>query len=350
MNETRIHVGEGRWIGSGRPALIVAEIGQNHNGSLALAEQLVDAAAWAGADAVKFIKRDLDCELSTEARSRVYATRHAFGATYGDHRSALELSIASHRALAERARDRGMLYFATACDIPSARLLESLNVGVFKIASRDLTNLPLLDFVAGRKKPLFVSTGMSSFPEIDAAVAVVRRHAPELVLLQCTSLYPAPAGQMHLRSMQGLADRYSSLVGFSDHSEGGLLPPVAVALGAAVIEKHFTLDRTQKGTDHACSLEPEQLRQMIADIRQVEAALGRSDKPVPAEVAEVRAKLGRSLVTSMPVPAGSRLEEPMLTLKCPGDGLSWSDRGHILGRVAKRSLAANEKLSLKDFV
>ena len=349
MHAAGITIG-GRWLASGRPALVVAELGQNHNGSLALAEQLIDAAAWAGADAIKVVKRDLDSELSREARSRRYDSRHAFGATYGEHRRVLELSAADHERLADRVRRHGLIYLATACDMPSAALLGELNVDAFKIASRDLNNLPLVRNVAARGKPVVLSTGMADLAEIDAAVDVARRAGCPLALLQCTSLYPTPLDEVHLHSIATLAARYRVVVGFSDHTTGILLPPVAVAMGAAIIEKHLTLDRSLKGTDHACSLEPDEFRQLVTNIRQVEAALGCADKPVAEGVAAVRAKLGRSLVARVPLSAGTRLEEPMLTLKCPGDGLSWLDRQRVVGRCLKRDLAADEMLTADDVV
>ncbi len=348
MDANWISMGGGRRIGPGQPALIVAELGQNHNGEAALAEELIDAAAWAGADAVKLVKRDLASELSHEARHRRYDSRHAFGATYGEHRQALELSAEEHAALARRARGHGLAFLATACDLPSAALVDSLEVDAFKIASRDLANLPLIEDVARRGRPVFLSTGMSQFAEIDAAVAVLRRARSQFVLFQCTSLYPTPYEQVHLRSLGSLADRYAAPVGFSDHTPGVLVAPVAVALGAAVIEKHLTLDRGMKGTDHACSLEPEELRQMVCDVRSVEAALGRADKPLAPGVEAVRTKLGRSLVTRTALAAGTQLEAPMLALKCPGDGLSWFDLETVVGRRLKRDLGADVKLSWDD--
>jgi sialic acid synthase len=338
----------GRRFSSRGPALIVAELGQNHNGSLLLAEQLIDAAAWAGADAVKFVKRDLESELSREARGRRYDSRHAFGSTYGEHRRALELSADDHAILAARVRRHGLVYIATACDLPSAALLEHLHVDAFKIASRDLNNLPLLRCVAARQKPVVLSTGMADLTEIDAAADVLRGSGCSFCLLQCTSLYPTPVSEIHLRSMSTLAARYGVAVGFSDHSTGILLPPVAVAMGAAMVEKHLTLDRNLKGTDHACSLEPDEFRQLVANVREVETALGRADKPLAKGVAAVRSKLGRSLVTRLPLTAGTRIEEPMLVLKCPGDGLSWLDRRRVVGRRLKRDLAADEKLTAED--
>ncbi|HVA48000.1 MAG TPA: N-acetylneuraminate synthase family protein [Pirellulales bacterium] len=338
----------GRWIAAEQPALVVAELGQNHNGSLSLAEQLIDAAAWAGADAIKLVKRDLDSELSREARSRRYDSRHAFGATYGEHRRALELSAYEHALLAARARRHGLIYIETACDVASAAVLGELGVDAFKIASRDLTNLPLVDDVAARGKPVIFSTGMAGLAEIDEAVEVVREAGPPFAVLQCTSLYPTPMGDVHLRSMVTLGQRYAVPVGFSDHTTGLLLAPVAVAMGATIVEKHLTLDRSLKGTDHACSLEPDEFRQLVRQVRQVETALGRADKPVAEGVATVRAKLGRSLVTRVPLAEGTRIEEPMLVLKCPGDGLSWLDRQRVVGRRLKRDLAADEKLKLED--
>lgn len=348
MSVRTLQIGSDRRIGPGEPALVVAEIGQNHNGDVRLAEQLIDAAAWAGADAVKLVKRDLDCELSREARQRPYCTPHSFGPTYGEHRAVLELGADVHRALCSRAREHGLLYFATACDIPSAELLADLSVDVFKIASRDLPNHPLLEHVAAYGRPMFLSTGMSDLAEIDAAVRVIRKHNCPLLVMQCTSLYPTPPEDVHLRSLNTLAVRYGVPVGFSDHTRGTLLAPVAVAMGAAVIEKHFTLDRTLKGTDHACSLEPEELRRMIADLRQVEAALGRGDKPRSPATQPVRAKLGRSLVARSALKAGTVLEEHMLALKCPGTGLNWSQRNQIVGRVLRRDVQADDRLSLDD--
>lgn len=348
MRMRRIAIGPQRSLGPGEPTLIVAEVGQNHNGSLSTAEQLVDAAAWAGADAVKFVKRDLECELASEAWTQPYHSPHAYGVTYGEHRRALELSPADHAALAQRARRHGVLYFATACDVPSLDLLEEMGVGLIKIASRDLNNSPLLANAASRGKPIFLSTGMSGLAEIDRAVGVLRKARARYALLQCTSLYPTPYEEAHLRSMKTLGQRYGVPVGLSDHTPGTLLPPVAVAMGAAVIEKHLTLDRQQKGTDHACSVEPHELAELVRNVRRVEAALGRPDKPVPADVALVRAKLGRSLVARSPLTAGDIVEERHLTLKCPGDGLSWEDRQRVLGRQVCRDVQANHKLTLAD--
>jgi sialic acid synthase SpsE len=196
--------------------------------------------------------------------------------------------------------------------------------------------------------PLILSTGMSDFDELDRAVGMIRTGGCEFALLQCTSIYPAPVEEIHLRSMAFLSRRYECLVGFSDHSQGILLAPVAVALGATIVEKHLTLDRTARGSDHTSSVEPQEMARLVASIRQVEAALGRADKPVADGARIQRDKLGRSLVTRVPIARGTIVEESMLTLKCPGDGLGWSDRDQVVGRTAQRDLPADEMLRADD--
>jgi sialic acid synthase SpsE len=339
----------GRSIGVGHPAFLVAEIGQNHNGEETQAAELIDVAAWAGVDAVKFTKRDLECEMTRQASRVPYSGRSAFGPTYGEHRAALELSIDAHERLAARAQKHGLVYFAAACDIPSADLLGRLDVPLYKIASRDLTNSPLVEHLARTGRPLLISTGMSSLEEIDEAVEVVHRHHDCLVLLQCTSLYPTPPEQVHLRSLPALGRRYGCLVGFSDHADGTLFSAVAVALGAVLIEKHLTFDRKARGSDHACSLEPSELRELVRQVRQVEQAMGRSDKPRCPGVDKVRMRLGRSLVSRVSVPRGATLVEEMLVLKSPGNGLAWRDRHRVLGRQARRDIAPDETLRAADF-
>ncbi|MDZ4780118.1 MAG: N-acetylneuraminate synthase family protein [Planctomycetia bacterium] len=336
---------------SNRPrngALVVAEIGQNHNGSRRLAEQLVDAAVWAGADAVKLVKRDLDSELSRDARERPYQSRHAYGRTYGEHRAALELTIDDHAALAERARRHGLLCIGTGCDLASVDAYCRIGVDGLKIASRDVDNLPLVDHIAARGLPVFMSTGMSPLEEIDAAAEVLNARRARWAVLHCTSLYPTPLEDVHLRSIQTLADRYQVPVGFSDHSPGILIAPLAVAFGALVIEKHLTLDRAAQGSDHACSLEPDELRELIGNLRASETALGDASKPVPQAVTPIRARLGRSLVARVAIPAGTRIEAEMLTLKCPGDGIHWTERHAVVGHHARGDIAVDDLLTLDD--
>jgi N-acetylneuraminate synthase/sialic acid synthase len=348
MNVGPLRISDRRLVGPKQPTFVIAEIGQNHNGRLDWAEQLVDAAAWAGADAVKTVKRDLSCELTASARRRRYDSPHSFGATYGEHRQALELDVAAHAALAARARSHGLHFIATVCDIPSAAALDEIGVDAFKIASRDLGNLPLVEFVARRGRPIILSTGMSDWCEIDAAVTTARRHTRDYAVLQCTSLYPAPDGDVHLRALPELARRFEAVVGYSDHTLGIDIAPAAVALGAAIVEKHVTLDCRAKGSDHACSVEPPELARLVERIRRVEAALGTAEKRVEPGVAANRNKLGRSLVARSDLPAGTVLHDNLLTLKSPGDGVRWFERDRLLGRRLVRDVPADCLLSLDD--
>lgn len=348
MSDSILYLPTGRTVGEGRPTFVVAEIGQNHNGSLALAEELVDAAAWAGADAVKVVKRDLGCELTTAAKHRRYDSPHSFGETYGRHREVLELSFDDYAALAQRARSHRLHFVATVCDVPSARGMAQIGVDAFKIASRDLNNLPLLEYVCTLGKPVILSTGMSTWDEIDAAARVMRAAVRQFAVLQCTSLYPTPDEQVHLRSIAALRERYRTVVGFSDHTLGTAIATAAVALGASILEKHLTLDRTLKGTDHACSAEPQELFELVTGVRRVESALGRADKPATGAMAATKRKLGRSVVSRVRIAAGTVLDESMVTLKSPGEGVSWTDRSRLLGRMLLRDIEADELLMPTD--
>ena len=348
MHAPAIRLNARRSIGPASPTFVVAELGQNHNGRLEIAEQLVDAAAWAGADAVKLVKRDLPSELTKASRNLRYDSAHSFGETYGEHRRALELSLESHLALAARARAHGLLFVVTVCDVVSAHEFAAAEVDAFKIASRDLNNLPLVRFVAELQRPLILSTGMSTWSEIDAAVRVAAEVRCPTAVLQCTSLYPTPDEQAHLRSIETLRRRYDGVVGFSDHTQGTAIATAAVALGASIIEKHLTLDRTMKGTDHACSAEPEELRTLIEQIRRVERALGSAEKPAIPATGATRKKLGRSLVTVRPLTAGTVLDESMFTLKSPGDGIAWTEREKIVGRRLLRDIDADETIYHAD--
>lgn len=337
----------GRSLGPGLPALVVAEIGQNHNGDPTVAEELVHAAAWAGCDAVKVVKRDLDSELTAAARERPYDSPHAYASTYGEHRARLELPWGVHAQLGKRARELGLVWIATACDVPSVRGLDALGVDAFKVASRDVNNGPLLAELARHGRAVLLSSGMSTLEELDAAVMALRSDVP-LAVLQCTSLYPTPPEQVHLRSMVTLATRYGLPAGLSDHTLGTAVAAAAVALGAVVIEKHITLDRRAKGTDHAASLEPDDFRRLVETVREVEAALGQADKPLAPGVERTRDKLGRSLVTRTALPAGAVLDEQCLTLKSPGSGIPWTERHRLLGRRLIRDVRADEVLTAQD--
>lgn len=338
-----------RSIGDDQPCFIIAEVGQNHNGDMQIARELIDNIAFHRSDAVKFCKRNIRSEMTDEMYHQPYYGPQSFAGTYGKHREALELSPGQHRQLKAYAEEKGLVFFATACDVQSVDDLEEVGVPLYKVASRDLTNLPLLDYMARTGKPMILSCGMDTQPEIKQAIDTVRKHHDKIVLLQCTSSYPTPYRDVHIRAMHTLRREFDVLVGISDHTIGIMVPVVSAALGAVVVEKHVTLARHMKGTDHACSLEPEGLRRVVRDIRNLELALGDRRKQVSKGVAEAKHKLCRSLVSKVEIPQGTVVSEAMLCLKSPGTGLTWTQRDRIVGRRAKRDLPADTTLSADDF-
>ncbi len=341
---------DGREIGPGAPTFIVAEAGINHQGDREMALELIRAADEAGADAIKFQKRSLDRILTRSGLAMPYEHANSFGRTYGEHKAALELSEDDWRALRDAAEDRGLFFFASVWDEESADFCADLGAPLFKIASADVTNLPLLLHVARKNRPVFVSTGMSDLDEIDNVVRVLRAAGTPHVLLQCTSTYPTRDADVNLRAMELLRSRYGCPVGYSGHESGIEISLAAVALGACVIERHLTIDKTLKGGDHAASLEPDELARMVRGIRRIEAALGSPQKRcLPAE-RTVRRKLAKSLVTTTAITPGQRIEEWMLTTKGPGTGFSPDRIGEIVGRIASRSIPEDVVLTDDDLI
>ena len=268
----RIEV-SGRGIGEGKPCFVVAEIGLNHNGSVEIAKKLIDAAVGCGADAVKFQKRSVDKILTKEALDAPYDTWYAYGKTYGEHRRALELSNEEFIVLQKYSNERNIIFFASPWDEESADFLEDINIPLFKIASADVTNLVLVKHIAEIRKPIILSTGMSTLNEIKESVDIISRYTDDLILLHCVSSYPCNYEEINLRNMKTLRENFNCLVGYSGHEKGIAVSEAAVALGACVIERHFTLDRTMKGPDHAASLEPTGLFKLIRDIRNIEVSM-----------------------------------------------------------------------------
>src|SRR5215208_1132216 len=297
-----INIGN-RAIGEDEPCYIIAEAGVNHNGSLDLARRLVDIAVDAGADAVKFQKRTVGDILTAAALARPYTVPTSLGATYGEHREKLELSADSFKMLLYHAREKGITMLASAWDIRSVDFLDDLGIPAFKVASADCSNLPLIEYLAKKGKPVLLSTGMSELSEVDEAVATIRRHNDQLVLFQCTSTYPADNDQLNLRVILTYQARYGCVVGYSGHERGLAPTEAAVAIGAKVIERHFTIDRTMIGPDHAASLEPDGLKRLIRNIRNIEKALGSPDKHVLEGERAVRDRLAKSIVARQDIAA-----------------------------------------------
>lgn len=257
---------------------IYADIGNNHNGSLVTAKELIKTAKECGVSAVKSQKRDIKTLLSKEEYDRPYNSPHSYGETYGKHREALELSSNDWIELFSYSRKIGIDFFASPWDIPSARLLNDLECPIFKIASAMVTNYKLLEEIATYNKKIILSTGMSTIEDIDKAVEILKDK--NLIILQCTSAYPTEAEDVNLNVMKLLLERYKCDVGLSGHHRGIAIDIAAVAMGAKVIERHFTLDRSGKGSDHAASLEPTGLCKLVRDIRAVEKSFGSYEKKV----------------------------------------------------------------------
>ena len=340
---------------------IIAEVGQNHNGDMDVARQLIDVAAMPvfdhfsgarlpGVDAVKFTKRDLDEEMTSEAANQPYTSQHAFGDTYIEHRRALELSIEQHAELERYAHARGLEFIETLCSPGCLNLLDSVKVDAIKIASRDVTNIPLLEALGELPHRMIVSTGMCTLDELKHALQILSRREKRIDILHCLSQYPAMYAHINLRSITFLKKEFPRhVVGYSDHSIGIVVPAVAVGLGAEIIEKHITLNHNMKGSDHRGALEPDGLWRVVRDIRNVELSLGKDGKEFDPVVQETRNKLGRSLALSAPLKQGEVLEERFLCMLSPGTGLPWEERSALVGRRAKRELAANALIQPGDF-
>jgi sialic acid synthase len=275
-------------VASGR-TYVIAEIGQNHQGDPEIAKRLIREAKLCGVNAVKSQKRDIRTMLTPEQYAKPYNSPHSFGRTYGEHREALELSLDTWAELMAYAWELEIDFFASPWDIPSARVLKELDCPIIKIASASLTQRPMLQEIAGYGKPVILSTGMSTLEEIDGAVDALQ--GADVYLLQCTSAYPAEFSTVNLRAMATLKKRYDLPIGLSGHHRGIAVDAAAVALGAQIIERHFTLDRTWKGSDHAASLEPPGLSRLVRDMRAVESAMGDSEKGVLQCELPARSKL-----------------------------------------------------------
>jgi sialic acid synthase SpsE len=336
-----------RPVGPGHPTYVIAEAGANHNRDLGIARRLIDVAAEAGADAVKF---------QTYSGSAIYSRktpRFEYLAPVTD-KSPTELleDISLPREwqpeLAAHARERGLAFFSTPFDFAAVSELDALDVPVLKVASFELVDLPLIRRVAETGRPMILSTGMAFLGEIEEALAAARAGGATAVgLMQCTSVYPAPAERINLRAMATMERAFGVPVGLSDHALGIAVPIAAAALGAAFVEKHYTLDRDMVGPDHPFALEPAELTAMVAGIREAQAALGdgRKQGPGPEEREEMYVLGRRSLIVTRDLPAGTVLEPDMLTRKRPGFGIAPKHLDLVLGRPLKVDVEEDEILT-----
>jgi sialic acid synthase len=339
---------------------IIGEIGQNHNGSIDICKLLIDVAArpitdklfgnsLQPMDAIKLTKRDLSNELSTSQMNNIYDSPHSFGKTYGEHRSFLELTDDEHFEAYKYAKMKGLDFVETLCAIGCLSLLKLFTPDKLKVASRDLTNLPLLSAMAETKIPIILSTGMSGEKELNLALDTISKYNNNISILHCVSEYPTQYENVNLNTIPYLKKKYPKYtIGYSDHTIGISTPIAAVALGSKIIEKHISLDREMKGTDQKGSLAIDGIYRMVRDIRNLDLSMGKEEINIVPSVKKARTKLERSIATKNELKSGAIICEDDLHLLSPGDGFQWSDRAKILGKKIKNDLPKNEIIYLKN--
>ena len=330
--------------------LIIAEAGVNHNGSLEIAEKLVDSAADAGVDIIKFQTFNSKNLVSKSARMAEYQQKNT-GHDESQYAmlKKLELSVDDHLELIRHCNERGIRFFSTAFDMESIDFLHSLHMGLWKIPSGEITNYPYLKKIASYQEPVILSTGMCNLEDIEASLEVLLKEGckkQDITILHCNTEYPTPYSDVNLRAMLEIEKKFGTRVGYSDHTNGIEVPIAAVAMGACVIEKHFTLDRNMEGPDHKASLEPNELKKMVESIRNIESALGTGHKIVsPSEKKNIEIAR-KSIVAARDIAKGEILSENNLTVKRPGNGISpmrWND---VVGTVAVRDFSEDEVIEL----
>jgi N-acetylneuraminate synthase/sialic acid synthase len=337
-----------REIGDQTPCYVIAEIGHNHQGSLAKARELFAAAKEAGAHAVKLQKRDNRGLYTRAAYAKPYDNENSFGATYGEHREFLEFGEREYIELRDYAAELGVDFFSTAFDIASAQFLERLDVPAYKIASGDLKSTPLLKHVARYGKPMIVSTGGATIEDVQRAYDVIMPINQQLAILQCTAGYPAAFEELDLRVIEAMRQRFpGAVIGFSSHDNGIAMPVAAYVLGARIVEKHFTLNRAMKGTDHAFSLEPVGMRKLVRDLERTHEAMGDGVKKIYESERAPIIKMGKSLVVAHDLPSGHMLGPQDIVMKSPGGGIPPYELDNILGRVTLKPLYADDFLTFE---
>ncbi len=342
----------GRPVGPGQPPYVIAEIGSNHNGDTDLALRLIDAAVDCGVDAVKFqswSKSSLIC-AAEYARSTRYAPDGAEEGGLAQEVERYQLTPKQHNKVAAHCRERGVTFLSSVFSPCEIELVDRLGAPAFKVASMDVNNLPLLALIAERRKPVLLSTGMATLGEIERAIAVLRSEgAREVILLHCVSTYPTPPAEAHLRNIPTLASTFDVPVGFSDHSLGTAVPIASVALGACLIEKHFTLDRAMPGWDHAISADPAGMRALVDGARDAFLALGSPLRHVGATEIAKRKVFRRRMVAARPLLRGERLTAADIDFKRPGTGIAPDELDYVVGRTLTRDLGPDEEIEWSHF-
>jgi sialic acid synthase len=348
MQRERTLTIDGFEISDASDCYVIAEIGHNHGGSIETCKELFDEAKGCGAHAVKLQKRDNRSLYTREFFNKPYENENSYGATYGEHREALEFGRADYQELKAYAEEIGITFFSTAFDVPSADFLAGLDMPAYKIASADLINTPLLKYVAEIGKPMILSTGGSTLDDVRRAHDVVAEINPQLAILQCTAGYPATWDELDLRVIETYRDLFPErVIGLSSHDNGIAMPLVSYMLGSRIVEKHFTLNRALKGTDHRFSLEPQGLRKMVRDLTRTKKALGDGSKTMyPSEVEPVE-KMAKKLVAKTALPAGHTLRAEDIAMKSPGDGLPPYELDRLIGRTLRHPVSEDQSLTFE---
>lgn len=328
---------------------VIAEIGLNHNGSVDIAKKLIDVACVAGVDAVKFQKRTVDILAVKETLDARDDRFPEFGSTYREIREHLEFNLQEYIVLKNYTESKGLDFMVTAFDAEAVDFLLDLGVSSFKLASHSLTNIELLKYIASKNKSIILSTGMSDFEEIDAAVNILKESTSSVSIMHCVSSYPTPINECNLRMIEVLKNRYGLTTGYSGHEMGYLPSVIAVSLGAEIIERHITLTKSMVGFDHKISLEPHELIAMVKDIRDISLAIGEGNKSVSHNEMVTRRKYHVSMVSNRKIKQGELLTEDMVTYRNPGTGIPYKLAHTILNKTAKCDIANDIILSTEMF-
>lgn len=318
--------------------LIIAEAGVNHNGSLKIAKNLIDTAKEAKADAIKFQTFKTENLVTTKAQKAEYQIKNSNHNTQYEMLKSLELTPSEFKKIAKYAQDKEIIFLSSPFDIPSANLLEELNLPLYKIGSGEITNFPLLKHVAKKQKPIILSTGMSTMGEIEEAIQFLEKYNDNITLMHCITSYPAPKKDINLYVIKTLKNTFKKPVGFSDHTTGIEISLAAVSLGSTIIEKHFTLDKNLPGPDHKASLEPAEFAKMVKSIRNIEKALGNGiKKPTPEEL-KIKKVVRKSIVSKNHIPQGTTITKDMLEFKRPGTGIETKNVDYIVGKKTTKDI------------
>ncbi len=342
-----IRIGD-KLISDSSEAWVIAEIGHNHQGNVETCKQLFRAAKECGVQSVKLQKRD-NASLYTRAMyAQPYDNENSYGLTYGLHREALEFGREEYRELQKYAKELGLAFFATAFDFKSADFLEDLDVPAYKIASGDLKNIPLIKYVASFKKPLIISTGGGTLEDVRRMYEAILPVNAQIAILQCTAGYPPAFEELELNVIETFSREFpEAVIGFSSHDSGIAMAVAGYVLGARIVEKHFTLNRAMKGTDHAFSLEPVGLRKMVRDLQRTRIALGTGVKRTFATEQKPLVKMGKKLVAARDLPAGHILTAGDIAIKSPGDGVPPYELSKFIGRTLNAPLGADQDLTFQ---